>query len=139
MPERQLWIFRLGCWTAFAVAALHLVLHVWAAPLPADVQRLDAVPPPAVIAVPGLLQPRTSGVLAGFSLAVGLFAATMGAAGLVLVKRTTDVVVLRGVARAFALGATGLLLLAILDFFSVLTFAIAAMALCFAMATVSEG
>jgi hypothetical protein len=140
LAPRQIWLFRLGCWVAFATAALHLAEHVSGinALPPMAVAHADASPPSYVWLVPGLHQPTFLGVVNGFSLSLSLLVATIGAAGLVVVKYGAEnAPLLRGVSRAYALGTGVLLAVSVVQYFSVQTFAMAVMALCFALAAVS--
>jgi hypothetical protein len=100
--------------------------------------RLGQDPPPFIWRVPGLMHPHAAGAVSGLSLSVALLTATIGAAGLVVAKRADDAVLVRGVARAFAIGTAGLLALSIADSFGVHTFLISVVALCFAMAAVPQ-
>ncbi|MEO7192808.1 MAG: hypothetical protein ABI051_17315 [Vicinamibacterales bacterium] len=141
MPPRQEWLFRLGCWVAFAVAGVHLAAHVFASGIsPELVDSLNRAPPPFVFVVPGLWRPTTTSVISGMSLSMALLVTTLGAVGLILLKRGggDDPLLLRGVARAFAVAGVGLLIVSIADFFSLQTFAIAVMAMCFALAAVPQ-
>jgi len=132
-------MFHFASWASLALAVLLLVGHVFAPSLPPETaSRLAQDPPPFIWLVPGLMHPTAAGALAGLSLSVSLLAATIGAAGLVVVKRADDQILMRGVARAFALGTTGLLALSIADSFGVQTFVISVVALCFAMAAVPQ-
>ncbi|HVZ21294.1 MAG TPA: hypothetical protein VG871_09550, partial [Vicinamibacterales bacterium] len=83
MPPRQVWLFQLGCWVAFATAIVHLAEHVSGlnALPPAMVAHADGVRATYVILIPGLHQPTFLGVLNGFSLSLSLLVATIGAAG----------------------------------------------------------
>ena len=84
--------------------------------------------------------PNFDRVSDGFSLAFALLMTTMAAAGLAVQRRgREDALLMRGVARAYALGFGALLVISVLSFFSVQSFFIAATALCFALAAVSEG
>jgi hypothetical protein len=142
MPPRQVWIFQLGCWVAFATAIVHLVEHVAGlnTPSPEMVAAIDSLRATYVILIPGLHQPTFLGVFHGFSLSLSLLVATLGAVGLVVLKYAADQpLLLRGVARALALGSGMLLVLSVEGFFSLQTFFIATMALCFALSAVSEG
>lgn len=141
MPPRQVWLFQLGCWVAFATAVVHAVEHL---------SGINGIPPEMaahmasmratyVILIPGLHQPTFMGVLNGFSLSLSLFLATVGASGLVVVKYAPDQeLLLRGVSRAFAIGTGSLLAISIEGFFSLQTFFMSATALCFAMSAVTQ-
>jgi hypothetical protein len=138
-PPRQVWLFELGCWTAFATAAVHLAGHVLASGAGHDtavsVERLSG----ALFLVPGQDPPSPDQVAGGFSLALSLLLGTLAAAGVAVGKRGhEDPTLLRGVAKAYAVGGAVLLVVSILMFFSLQTFFIAAMALCFALASVTE-
>ena len=148
MPPRQIWLFQLGCWLACATAALHLVAHVaiggTAAPAAASSVATDAVQPaqevpPYLLLVPGQEWPAREKVADGLSLSLVALLATIGAAGLAVGKRGHgDALLMRGVARAYAVGAAAVLVVSIFDFFSVQTFFLSMVALCFALAAVPE-
>jgi hypothetical protein len=132
-------MFWFASWASLGLAVLLLAGHLLAPGLtPEAATRLAQDPPPFIWLVPGLLHPDAAGALTGLSLSVSLLMATIGAAGLVVVKRAEDEVLIRGVARAFALGTSGLLALSIADSFGVQTFVISIVALCFAMAAVPQ-
>jgi hypothetical protein len=134
-------LFQLGCWLAFATAGVHLVGHLLMAGTVGPAVLVDGVDRPSyVILVPGQDVPTPEQVADGLSLAVALLLGTLGATGLVVHRRgQEDAVLLRGVARAYAIGSAVLLVIAVLNFFSLQAFFIATMALCFALAAVSEG
>jgi hypothetical protein len=141
MPPRQVWLFQLGCWLAFATAVAHLAEHVSGlnALDPAIVAHIDTVRPTYVIPIPGLHQPTFLGVLNGFSLSLSLLLATIAAAGFVVLKYGADhALLLRGVSRAFAFGIGMLVVLSIEGFFSLQTFFMLVTALCFALSAVSQ-
>jgi hypothetical protein len=137
VPPRQVWLFELGCWVACVAAAVHLLGHVFVqgtAGLPADGSS-----PPYLLLVPGQGVPSARDVADGLSLSLALLLATIGGAGLVVARRGyEDVLLMRGVARAYALGLTVVLILSIANFFGLQTFVLAIAALCFALAAVSE-
>ena len=141
MPPRQVWLFQLGCWVAFATAVVHVAEHVSGlnALAPETVADINLLRATYVILIPGLHQPTFLSVLNGFSLSLALLVATLGAAGLVVLKYGGDQpLLLRGVSRAFAIGTAMLLALSIEGFFSLQTFFMATMALCFALSAVSQ-
>jgi hypothetical protein len=141
MPPRQVWLFQLGCWVAFATAIVHLAEHVSGlnALPPETVAHVNSARATYVVVIPGLHQPTFLGVLNGFSLSLSLLVATIGAAGLVVLKYGADqTLLLRGVSRAFAIGTGILLAISIEGFFSLQTFFMAVMALCFALSAVSQ-
>lgn len=137
-PPRQVWLFRLGCWVAFATAAIHLLAHLFMTGSPQSVDSATTWPA-YLFTVPGQTIPSIGQVADGFSLSFSLLLATIAGAGLVVATRgADDPLLLRGVSRAYAMGSGVLLVISILMFFSVQSFAIAMMALCFALAAVSE-
>ena len=141
MPPRQIWLFQLGCWVAFATAVVHLAEHVSGlnALDPVIVTHINAARPTYVIPIPGVHQPTFLSVLNGFSLSVSLLLATIGAAGLVVLKYGAgQALLLRGVSRAFGFGLGMLVVLSIEGFFSVQTFFMVVAALCFALSGVSR-
>lgn len=141
MPARQVWLFQLGSWMALLVAAVHGVVHVIGrAELSAHAQAgLGLLPPRYAFPVPGGAVPTFVGELQAFSLAFALWFLTIGVAGLAVVRRYDFTPrLLRGVAGAFALG-TGLMLVASVVFaFSLQTFLLALVPLCFGLAAVPE-
>lgn len=140
-PLRQVWLFRVGCWSAVGAAVLHLAAHLLVPPdLPAHAAvALAQTPAPHVFRVPGLLQPSFADVVSGLSLALPLLLASIGGAGLAVVRHGGhEPRLMRGVAGSFALGAGALLVVSIALFFGLQTFAIAIVALCFALAAVPE-
>jgi hypothetical protein len=138
MPPRQAWLFQLGCWIACATAAVHLVGHIFVAETPGP-QDVAGASPAYLFLVPGQDVPSFRQVADGFSLALALLLTTLGAAGLVVLSRGhADAVLMRGVSRVYALGISVLLVVSILNFFSVESFFLALAALCFGLAAVSE-
>jgi hypothetical protein len=136
-PPRQVWLFQLGCWVAFATAVLHLIGHL-VFPIPTGASAITGRPP-GLFLVPGQDIPSAPDVANGFSLSWALLLATLASAGLAVGKRGfEDTVLLRGVARAYALGAAVLLVISVQNFFSLQSFFIAIVALCFALAMVPE-
>jgi hypothetical protein len=139
-PPRQVWLFDLGCWLALVTAGIHLVGHLLVSG--SAVPGSAATPgqrPAYLFLVQGQSVSSTDQVADGLSLSFSLLLATLGSAGLVVGKRGhDDALLLRGVARAYALGTGVLLVVSILTFFSFQTFAIATMAVCFGLATVTE-
>lgn len=137
-PPRQVWFFQFGCWSAIAAAMLHLAAYF---AVPADLSTLDAaaVAAPHVFVVPGMFQPSLLSVTSGLSLSLALLLASIGGAGLAVVRHGGDhAKLLRGVSGAFALGTGALLVVSVAQFFGVLTFVIAVVALCFGLASVPE-
>jgi hypothetical protein len=141
MPARQVWLFQLGCWVAFGVAGLHLVAHVMGgqgAP-PHAVAGLRMLPPDYVVSVPGLRQPTYLGVVDALSLTYALLLATVGAAGLAVVRHGKDNSrLLRSVAGVFAIGVSVALVTSIVLSFSLQTFVLAIVAICFGLSAVPE-
>lgn len=139
MVPRQQWLFQLGCWVALATAVLHMAAHVTGALLTGAGYdpALEVLLPMHVWLVPGLWQPSFAGVLDGFSLTVAMLTATLGAAGLVVMRFSdAEPELTRRVARVFAIGMTMCLLVSIATMFSFETFLVATAALCFGLASV---
>ena len=138
MPPRQVWLFQLGCWVACATAALHLIGHIFVAGTAGSPWAAGASPA-YLFLVPGQQVPSPSEVADGLSLALSLLLATLGAAGLAVLNRGhADPVMMRGMARIYGLGIGLVLLVSILDFFSLQTFLLAIAGMCFGLAAVSE-
>ncbi len=136
-PPRQVWLFQLGCWLAFATAVVHLAGHLFVAPVEPAVGQASR--PAYLLLVPGQDVPSPRDVADGLSLALSVLVGTLGAAGLVVHRYGSErPPLLRGVARAYAFGTAVLLVLSIANFFSVQSFFIAMTALCFALASVTE-
>jgi len=125
---------------ALAVAALQMAAYL-VTPTIADphaVVGLGMLAPGHVFLVPGLRQPTFVGVLDGLSISLAVLVATIGLAGLAVSRQGRDApLVVRAVARAFALGSALLLAVSIADYFSLQTFFIALMTMCFGMAAVN--
>lgn len=139
MPARQVWLFQLGCWMAFAVAACQLLVHVAAGSelSPHAVAGLALEPPGYVFLVPGLRQPTFPGVVDALSLSFALLFATIGAAGLAVVRHgQLNPRLLRAVAGALATGTGLALVVSVVLAFSLQTFVLAVVPMCFALATV---
>ena len=132
-------MFYCASWVSLALSVLLLAGHLFGPGLTSEAAlRLGQDPPPFIWRVPGLMQPHAAGAFNSLSLSVALLTATIGAAGLVVAKRADDAVLVRGVARAFAIGMAGLLAMSIASSFGVQTFVISIVALCFAMAAVPQ-
>jgi hypothetical protein len=139
MSPRQLWLFKLGCWVAWAMAAGH-VAAVVALPMAAPgVGNGEAVAAAAGVSLTfpdGTL--RTLGdLLTGFSLAYALLAAAVGGIGLAAVRRGRgDAALMADIARALAIVCLALLLISLTHFFLVPTLIVAVMLVCFTLAAV---
>lgn len=141
MPARQVWLFQVGCWTAFAAAGLHIVAHVIGGEVasPHAAAGLGMLTPDYVVLVPGLRQPTYLGVVNALSLSQALLLATIGGAGLAVVRHGRgNPKLLRGVAGAFATGIGMALVTSVLLSFSLQTFALAVVAICFGLSAVPE-
>lgn len=136
MVPRQVWLFQLGCWVALAAAVARVIAHVASPSVGAD--AVAGLAPTHVLVVPGLRQPTFLSVIDGFSLSVAMLTATLGASGLVVLRYAADLpLALRGVARVYAIGTAMLLVVSIADLFSVDSFLIATMVMCFGLASVA--
>jgi hypothetical protein len=140
VSPKQVWLFRLGCWVSMATAALHVAAYATTPRVtdPHAVVGLGMMPPGHVFLVPGLRQPSFMSVLDGLSLSLAIGVGTIGLAGFAVVKYGTESPrLMRGVSGAFGLGSALLLIVSIADFFSLQSFLIALMAMCFGMSAVN--
>ena len=139
MPPRQLCLFKLGCWLAFLTAAVHVAGQL-ANPLQPqnDTERqLLTLATGYHFTLPGGASRSLMDFLHGFSWAFALFAATMGAAGLVAASRgRTDGALARAMARVLAGAGALLCIISLVDFFLVPTAFLLATTVCFALASV---
>jgi tryptophan-rich sensory protein len=95
--------------------------------------------PAYVIQVPGLRQPTYLGVVSALSLSYALLFATIGAAGLAVVRHGQhQPKLLRAVAGAFATGTALALVVSVVLSFSLQTFVLAVVPMCFGLAAVPE-
>ena len=142
IPARQVWLFQFGCWVAFAVAALHVAIFLTGrVDLPPHAQLGLALMPvrPYAIAVPGTAPPAFMGIVSALSLTFALTFVTIGAAGLAIVRRYDFTPrLLRAVAGAFALGTGLMLIVSITLAFSLQTFVLALVPICFGLTCVPE-
>jgi hypothetical protein len=141
MPARQVGLFQLGCWVAIAVAALHAAVHVAVGTdlSPHAQAGMSMLSPAYVIQVPGLRQPTYLGVVSALSLSYALLFATIGAAGLAVVRHGQhQPKLLRAVAGAFATGTALALVVSVVLSFSLQTFVLAVVPMCFGLAAVPE-
>lgn len=141
MSARQVWLFQVGCWVAFAAAGLHLVAHVVGGQeaTPHAEAGLRMLSPDYVVLVPGLRQPTYLGVVDALSLNYALLFATIGAGGLAVVRHgQNNPALLRGVAGTFAIGTVMALVTSVVLSFSLQTFVLAIVAICFGLAAVPE-
>jgi hypothetical protein len=137
MPPRQLWLFKLGCWTAIAIAVAYLVLHVMAfglAATDAGRQALAAAGAGRVAVLGGGVHSMAD-LFGAASLMFDILLAAMGAAGLAA-ARTDDRTVVRGVARVFSIASVTLVVIALLDVSLVFAMLLAALSVCFILASV---
>ena len=140
MPDRQLFLFRFGCWAAIASALVHLVGHVAGpqAPVNDTERQLATLATSYQYALPFGAMRSLMDLLNGFSLMLALQLAMMGVAGLVVAKRAhQDGPLMRAVARTFAVGGAILVVLSLRYFFLVPSMSLSVVALCFFMAAVS--
>jgi hypothetical protein len=137
MPPRQLWLFKLGCWTAVAIAGVYLVVHVMTFGISAtDAGRQAlAMSESSRFAVIGGGTHSLADLLGAASLMFDILLAAMGAAGLAAAQ-TSDRVVVRGVARVFSIACVTLVIIALLDVSLVFAMLLAALSVCFILASV---
>jgi len=141
MPARQVWIFKFACWVTFLTAAVHMVGHIAGSPPPANAteQQIRDLITNYYFPMPGGGERSIQDFQTGFSLMFATMLATFGAVGLMVVRRgTEDPVLVRGVARALALGCLVLLVISLTHFFIIPSLFIALMTVSFAVASVSE-
>jgi len=141
MPLRQVWIFKFACWVAFLTAAVHMAAHISGPPPPTNAteQQIQDLITNYYFPMPGGGERSIMDFYAGFSLMFSTLMAMSGAVGLMVVRRgTEDPVLVRGVARAFALGGLVLLVISLTHFFIVPSLFIALLTVSFAVASVSE-
>ena len=141
MPARQVWLFQLGCWVAFVVAGLQVLAHVVGGQeaSPHAEAGLRMLSPDYVVLVPGLRQPTFLGIVDALSLNYALLLATIGAAGLAVVRHGQgNSKLLRSVAGAFAIGTGMALVTSVALSFSLQTFVLAIVAICFGLSAVPE-
>ena len=141
MPPRQVFLFKFGCWAAFATAALHLVGHVTgpAAPVNDTERQLAELATTYRYALPGGAERSLMDFLNGFSLMFSLFLATLGALGLVIAKRgRDDEVLIKTAARLLAGVSAVLVVISMTHFFIIPSMCLALMAVSFACASVTK-
>ncbi len=140
MPWRQVTLFRIGCWAAIAVALVHLAGHIIGPPSPnTDEGRVIAdVAENAQFELPGGARRSLVELLDGLSLAFVALMTTLGAAGLMIQKRSNDAMLLQTVARVFAVCLCGLLIISLTKWFIIPTILIAFVTVAFALASVRQ-
>ena len=139
MPRRQLTVFRIGCYLAFLTAAFHMVGHLSGPQAPANDtgRQIVQLMTDYRFAMPGGGDRSMMEFMNGFSLTFALFLGTMGGVGLIVARRgADDSTLMLGVARALAGATAVLLVISLTHFFIVPTICVAAVALCFGMASV---
>jgi hypothetical protein len=139
MSPRQLFIFRVGCWSALATAAVHMIGEVQGLGSPAnDVERqLMNLSTSYHFALPGGASRSLMDLFNGFSLMFALLLATIGAIGLMVHKRARqDTLLMLGVARTLAVSCGVMLVVSMTNFFIIPTMFIALITTCFALASV---
>ena len=137
MSRRQLQVFKLGCYIAFFTAALHMVGHFLMAPN-SDAERelfdhMQLLP----LGLPGAPAHTMMDLYKGFSMLYALMLALTGGLGLIVARRgTQDPTLMLAVARALAGGYLVLTVIGFTNFFIIPTAMMAAIFLCFALASV---
>src|SRR5690349_18460538 len=112
MPPRQRWFFRFGCWSAFAVAVVHLVGLVAGPAAPVnDIERqIMTLATTYRFHLPGGSARSVMDFMNGFSLAFAVLMVTIGAAGLAVDRRAhANPEVMYPLARVLALSTAALL------------------------------
>jgi len=139
MSKSQLTLFKMGCYFAFITAALHMFGHLSGPQLPTnDTERqlLDLMTnyKYAMPAGPGR---SPMDFMNGFSLLFSLMTALTGGLGLIIARRAgDDVLLMLGTSRALAGAYVVSLAISLTYFFIVPTICLAAIATCFAIASV---
>ena len=139
MPRRQLIIFTIGCWAAFATAGLHLVGHMSGTAPPAnDTERqLLDLATNYRFPLPGGSERAIMDLMSGFSLAFSVFLALAGGLGLVIRKRCADDgPTMLAAARALAGASVVLVTISLIYWFIVPSLMLGLMAFCFLFAAV---
>ena len=137
MSRRQLAIFKLGCYIAFFTAALHMVGHSMMAPSN-DAERalfdhMASVP----LGLPGAPSHTIMDLYKGFSMVYSLMLALTGGLGLIVARRgVQDPTLMVAAARALAGGYLVMTVIGFSNFFIIPNVLMAAIALCFALASV---
>jgi hypothetical protein len=137
MSRRQLAIFKVGCYFAFLTAALHMVGHFMMAPN-SDADRalfehMQSVP----LGLPGAPSHTMMDLYKGFSMVYSLMLALTGGLGLIVARRgVQDPTLMLAVARALAGGYFVMTVIGFSNFFIIPTVLMAAMFVCFALASV---
>jgi len=137
MSRRQLAVFKVGCYLAFFTAALHMTGHFLMAPS-TDAERelflhMQAVP----LGLPGAPAHTMMDLYRGFSMTYSLLVALTGGLGLIVARRgIQDSTLMQAVARALAGGYLVMTVIGFTNFFIIPTALMAAVCLCFALASV---
>ena len=140
MADRQVLLFRIGCWAAILTAAVHMAGHLAGPQAPANEteQQLLDVAGSYQFALPGGGRRALLDFLNGFSLSYVVFLVTIGGVGLMVAKRGRGDVLLTGVARLLAASSLGLLVISFTHWFIVPTILITFFTLCFVLAAVPK-
>jgi len=137
MSRRQLSVFKVGCYLAFFTAALHMTGHFLMAPT-SDAERelfthMEVLP----LGLPGAPSHTMMDLYKGLSLTYSLMLALTGGLGLIVARRgIQDPTLMLAVARALAGGYLVMTVIGFTNFFIIPTALMAAVFLCFALASV---
>jgi len=137
VSRRQLQVFKLGCYIAFFTAALHMTGHFLMAPSN-DAERelfdhMQLLP----LGLAGAPAHTMMDLYKGFSMLYSLMLALTGGLGLIVARRgVQDQTLMLAVARALAGGYLVLTVIGFTNFFIIPTALMAAVFLCFALASV---
>lgn len=139
MPNRQMTMFKIGCYLAFLSAAAHMLGHI-SGPQPptndAERQLLDLATN-YKYAMPAGSPRSLMDFMNGFSLIFAVALALSGGLGLIVARRgREDGLLMASVARALAAAYVVFLAISLNYFFIVPTICLAAVMVCFAMASV---
>ena len=139
MSRRQLAIFKVGCYLAVATALVHMLgAHILASPPETDEhRRLFEMMESTALGLPGAPGHTMMDIQKGFSLTYALMLALTGGLGLIVARRgVQDPTLMLAVARALAGGYLVMTVLGFTNFFIVPTMFMAAVFVCFALASV---
>ena len=137
MSRRQLSVFKVGCYLAFFTAALHMTGHFLMAPSNDAERELFNHMQTLALGLPGAPSHTMMDLYRGFSLTYSLMLALTGGLGLIVARRgIQDSTLMLAVARALAGGYLVMTVIGFTNFFISPTALMAAVALCFALASV---
>jgi len=137
MSRRQLSVFKVGCYIAFFTAALHMTGHFLMAPQTDAERELFAHMEAVALGLPGAPTHTMMDLQKGFSLIYSLMLAITGGLGLIISRRgVQDPTLMLAVARALAGCYLVMTVIGFTNFFIIPAALMAAVFVCFALASV---